>query len=84
MITTKIEISGMGSVINFEAIVIERLFKELGYNVEVNNPNPFIEHHPHPSMISETEDQYIERVKKLHCNGDYKVEINVIHHPWGG
>jgi hypothetical protein len=39
MFTIKIEISGMGGIINFEAIVIERLFKDLGYTVEVNNPH---------------------------------------------
>jgi hypothetical protein len=35
-------------------------------------------------MISETEDEYVERVKKLNCDGDHKVVINVEHLPWGG
>jgi hypothetical protein len=83
MNTVTIEIKGMGGIINFESLIIERLFKELGYEIEVNNPHSFVERHPHPSMISETEDEFIERVKKLDHHKN-KVIINVTHCSWGG
>lgn len=83
MKTVTIEVKGMGGIINFEALIIERLFKELGYEIEINNPHSFVERHTHPSMISETEDEFIERVKKLKHHTD-KIVINVTHYPWGG
>ena len=73
----------MGGIVNFEAKVIERVFKEMGYQIEVNNPHPFVEYNTHPAAISETEDEYIERVKQIRHN-DTKIKIEVEHYPWGG
>lgn len=78
-----ITIRGMGGIINFEALVIERMFKELGYDVVVNNPHPYIEHNSHPSAINESEDEFYERVKALN-HANTKITIKVDHCPWGG
>jgi hypothetical protein len=77
-----IDISGMGSIINFESLLIERMFKELGYIVEVDNDTPYMER-CHPSIIKETEDEFVERCKKLdHTETTIKLKVN--HRPWGG
>ena len=78
-----ITIRGMGGIINFEALAVERLFKEMGFEVEVNNPHPHVERNTHPSAISESENEYYERVKALN-HSTTKVTIKVDHCPWGG
>jgi hypothetical protein len=82
MNSISVKIRGMGGIINFEALLIERLFKELGYKVEVDNNCPYQER-SHPSEIKETEDEFVERCKKLnHAKTTIKLEVE--HCPWGG
>ncbi len=80
MNTITINIAGIGQLINYETILIERLFKELGYNVEINNPHPFIEYDTRLHTISESEDEYIERVKSVRNYDQTKILINVEHY----
>jgi hypothetical protein len=83
MNSISVKIRGMGGIINFEALLIERLFKELGYQVEVDNNCPYEEKNPHPSAINETEDEFVERCKKLN-HSKTTVKLEVEHCPWGG
>lgn len=78
-----VTICGMGGIINFEALAVEKLFKEMGFEVVVDNPHPYVERNPHPSTICESEDEYYERVKSLD-HSTTKITIKVDHCPWGG
>jgi hypothetical protein len=70
-----IDITGMGSIITFESLLIERMFKELGYIVEVDNDIPHAN--------KEAEDEYIDWCKKLnHTEKTIKLKVN--HCQWGG
>lgn len=84
MLDINITIRGPGGCINFESIMIERLFKDLGYNVIVDNDYPFIEQNSASHAISETEDEFIERVKQSKNIGNINIHLKVDHCPWGG
>lgn len=78
-----ITIAGLGGCINYETILIRRLFEELGHKVIVNDEHPFIENRvPSVSIISETENEFINRVKALKHKST--ITINTEHCPWGG
>lgn len=81
--TIDVTISGMGGIINFEALAIKKLFSDMGYEVIVDNPHPHDARRQHPSVISESEDTFFERVKQLNHSTTI-INIKVNHCPWGG
>ncbi|RWZ87259.1 MAG: hypothetical protein EO766_12095 [Hydrotalea sp. AMD] len=70
----EIKVTGPGGCIEFEAIMIERLFKDLGYTVNVTNNCPY--------DGNESIDEFVERCKTI----KHKMNINLVvdNRPWGG
>lgn len=82
----RLSISGMGGVINIEAELIEKLLKEAGYNVKVDNPNADYLKPKDPNdvkILSEAEKKRRLEHRRGIAN-DTLIHFSVKHNPWGG
>jgi len=65
----KLKLSGMGILVKYDAEIIRKALVELGYDVEVIDPE-------------ETPEWYPEGKEPV--RGEGKVMLTVEHEPWGG
>ena len=71
-----ITIAGPGSVINNELAIVEKAFRDAGFDVEVENS------HPDPELTAE---QVINHLKLVHGSQPLgHIKIVMKHYPWGG
>lgn len=87
--TTKITVSGPGSVINFEVEVIRQLLESLGYKVILENPHPFVPYSDSNSVVKTLEDYLtnrkllLKKVKDENLSAE-EIILQAQHIPWGG
>lgn len=77
---TQITVTGPGTIIAFEMIVIEKFLTELGYKVIVEDEYPYGSF----PVGHTTKEQYLEFVKELLQQYPTEIKLTAVHLPWGG
>lgn len=77
-----VKVTGMGGLINFEVEYIAKCFRDLGYEVVVDNPHAdWTGDGPTSKMTLE---QKLEIIKQTKPKMPHKIFLAAQHCPWGG